>query len=76
MAPCPSVSEALGRGFGVTKLPYAALVDEHGRVASMGLINSREHLESLFEAKERGVATLQDFLVERSAAGRAKETMR
>jgi len=69
------VSEALGRGFGVAKLPYATLIDEQGRIASMGLINSREHLESLFEAKERGVATLQEFLIERSAAGRPRETM-
>src|SRR5207248_10878239 len=60
------VSEPLGRAFGVAKLPYATLIDEQGRIASMGLINSREHLESLFEAKERGVATWQEFLVERS----------
>lgn len=56
------LSEALGRAFGVSKLPYAVLLDEQGRVASLGLINSREHLESLFEAKERGVASIQDFL--------------
>lgn len=56
------LSEALGRAFGVSKLPYAVLLDELGRVASLGLINSREHLESLFEAKERGVASIQDFL--------------
>ena len=56
------LSEALGRSFGVSKLPYAVLLDELGRVASLGLINSREHLESLFEAKERGVASIQEFL--------------
>ncbi len=56
------LSEALGRAFGVSKLPYAVLLDEQGRVASLGLINSREHLESLFEAKERGVASIQEFL--------------
>lgn len=56
------LSETLGRAFGVSKLPYAVLLDELGRVASLGLINSREHLESLFEAKERGVASIQDFL--------------
>lgn len=59
------LSEALGRAFGVAKLPYAVLLDEEGRVASLGLINSREHLESLFEAKERGVASIQDFLARR-----------
>lgn len=56
------LSEALGRSFGVSKLPYAVLIDENGRVASLGLVNSREHLESLFEAKERGVASIQEFL--------------
>ena len=61
------LSEALGRAFGVAKLPYAVLLDEEGRVASLGLINSREHLESLFEAKERGVASIQEFLARRQA---------
>ena len=59
------LSEALGRSFGVAKLPYAVLIDEAGRVASLGLVNSREHLESLFEAKERGVASIQDWLARR-----------
>ncbi|HQS96153.1 thioredoxin-like domain-containing protein [Novosphingobium sp. 17-62-19] len=62
------LSEALGRAFGVSKLPYAVLLDEAGRVASLGLINSREHLESLFEAKERGVASIQDFLARKKGA--------
>ncbi len=59
------LSEALGRAFGVSKLPYAVLLDEGGKVASLGLVNSREHLESLFEAKERGVASIQEFLARR-----------
>lgn len=62
------LSEALGRSFGVSKLPYAVLIDETGRVASLGLVNSREHLESLFEAKERGVASIQDFLARKGSA--------
>ena len=60
------LSEALGRSFGVSKLPYAVLIDDAGRVASLGLVNSREHLESLFEAKERGVASMQEFLARRN----------
>lgn len=56
------LSEALGRTLGVSKLPYAVLIDEEGRIASLGLINNREHLESLFEAKERGVASIQQYL--------------
>jgi hypothetical protein len=31
-------------------------------VLARGLINSREHLESLFEAKRLGVASVQDYL--------------
>lgn len=56
------VSELLGKNFGVSKLPYAVLMDEKGSIASMGIINSREHLDSLFEAKERSVASIQDFM--------------
>lgn len=59
------VSELLGKTFGVSKLPYAVLVDEQGRIASMGIINSREHLDSLFEAKERKVASIQDYMSKR-----------
>ena len=56
------LSEDLGRKLGVSKLPYAVLIDEEGRVASLGLVNNREHLESLFEAKERRVASIQEYL--------------
>lgn len=61
------LSEELGRRYGVAKLPYAVLIDEQGRVSSTGLVNSREHLESLFIAKESGVANIQQFLSERRA---------
>jgi methylamine dehydrogenase accessory protein MauD len=56
------LSEHLGRSFGVAKLPYAVLIDEAGKLAATGLVNTREHLESLFVAKERGVASIQQFL--------------
>lgn len=59
------LSESLGRSLGVAKLPYAVLIDQNGRIASMGLINTREHLESLFEAKERGVTSIQQYLAQR-----------
>lgn len=61
------VSELVGRSYGVGKLPYAVLIDERGTVASMGLVNSREHLDSLFEAKELGVASIQEFLARRAS---------
>lgn len=60
------VSELLGKTYGVAKLPYAVVIDEQGKVASMGIINSREHLESLFEAKERKVASIQDYMEKRA----------
>ena len=59
------LSEPLGRTLGVSKLPYAILIDENGLIASMGLVNNREHLESLFEAKERGVTSIQEFMASR-----------
>jgi methylamine dehydrogenase accessory protein MauD len=56
------VSEQLGRSYGVAKLPYAVLIDEAGKLCSTGLVNTREHLESLFVAKETGVGSIQQFL--------------
>lgn len=55
-------SQALGLAYGVSRLPFAVLIDDDGVIKSMGLINSREHLESLFEAKERDVASIQDYM--------------
>ncbi len=55
------LSGELGRAYHVEKLPYAILIDEQGVLRSKGLINTREHLESLFEAKERRVASVQEF---------------
>ena len=56
------LSAELGMSFQVERLPFAALIDERGVLRARGLINSREHLESLFEAKRLGVASLQEFL--------------
>jgi methylamine dehydrogenase accessory protein MauD len=55
------VSAPLGMTYQVSRLPFAALLDEAGVLRARGLVNSREHLESLFEAKRLGVASLQDF---------------
>jgi len=56
------VSEMLGRSYGVGKLPYAVLIDPTGRIASLGIVNSREHLESLFVAWEQQVGSLQEYM--------------
>ena len=55
------VSAALGLAYQVGRLPFAALLDERGILRARGLVNSREHLESLFEAKRLGVASLQEY---------------
>ncbi len=56
------LSPSLGVAWQVGKLPYAALVDGAGIVRAKGLVNTREHVESLFEAMERGVASVQEYL--------------
>ena len=56
------LSPGLGITYQVAKLPYAVLLDAAGAVRARGLVNTREHLESLFEARERGVASIQDYL--------------
>ena len=62
------VSSDLGLGYRVGRLPHAVLIDPAGIIRSTGLVNSREHLESLFEANERGVATLQEYMAAEQAA--------
>ena len=56
------LSAPLGIAYQINRLPYAVLLDERGAVLARGLINSREHLESLFEAKRLGVASIQEYL--------------
>ncbi|HZR83708.1 MAG TPA: methylamine dehydrogenase accessory protein MauD [Candidatus Binatia bacterium] len=65
------LSPALGMTWQVPRLPYAVLLDAAGVIRSKGLVNTREHLESLLEAEERGVASLQELaeIEERRAAG-------
>lgn len=60
------LSAPLGMRYGVAKLPYAVLIDEDGMVAAQGLVNTREHLESLFEAQRHGVASIQEYLEEKA----------
>ena len=58
------LSDRLGMELGISKLPYAVLLSPEGRVEAFGLVNTREHLESLFEASERGVVSLQQYMME------------
>ena len=55
------VSAPLGMAYQVSRLPFAALIDSQGVLRARGIVNSREHLESLFEAKRLGFASIQDY---------------
>jgi methylamine dehydrogenase accessory protein MauD len=63
------ISRDLGVSYRVGKLPYAYLIDDQGVLRTGGLVNSREHLESLFNAKELEVASVQEYL-RREQAGK------
>ena len=56
------VGPEVGMTYQIGKLPYAALIDRNGILRSKGLVNSREHLDSLFETEHLGSATLQQYL--------------
>ena len=56
------LSGELGQVFGIGKLPYGVLIDANGILRAHGLVNSREHIESLIEAEREGVASIQDYM--------------
>lgn len=55
------LSEQLGVTYRVSRLPFAVVLDEEGVVKAKGLVNTREQLESLFNALETGYASIQDL---------------
>jgi methylamine dehydrogenase accessory protein MauD len=61
------LSTQLGVTYQVSRLPYAVLIDARGVLRARGLVNTREHLESLFEAHERGVASIQEHVARERA---------
>lgn len=62
---------ALGRALEVDKLPAAFLLDQQGVLIARGLVNNREHLESLLNAWESGFGTVQAYIAHSRKAGRA-----
>lgn len=56
------LSRELGVAFAVAKLPTAILIDDEGIVRAKGMVNTREHLESLFRAHELGAGSIQEFM--------------
>ena len=55
-------STEVGRAFQVGKLPYAVRISELGIIVAHGLVNTREHLESLVVAHETGLHSMQQYL--------------
>lgn len=65
----PFVNDSqLGQLFAVDKLPHAVLIGADGRLIARGLVNSREHLESMIAVEELGVASVQEYLRDRVRA--------
>jgi methylamine dehydrogenase accessory protein MauD len=56
------LSAEVGMIYRVSKLPYAVLIDDKGVVRAKGLVNTREHLESIVAAKQMQVASIQEYL--------------
>ncbi len=60
------LSQQLGMNYEVSRLPFAVLIGADGVLKSKGLVNTREHMESLIEAMDSGVSTLQDYMKQHS----------
>jgi methylamine dehydrogenase accessory protein MauD len=58
------LSQSLGLRYGVSKLPFAVLLGTDGTLLGKGLVNTREHLESLVESARLGITTVQDYVRE------------
>jgi methylamine dehydrogenase accessory protein MauD len=56
------VSTELGLSYRVARLPFGVLIDAGGVVRAKGLVNNREQLESLFNAQDMRVSSIQDYL--------------
>lgn len=63
------LSTELGLAYQVPQLPFAVLLDAEGVVRGRGIVNTREHVESLFEAYRHGVGSIQEYLQRERVAG-------
>ena len=57
-----ALAPIVGINLGIGRLPHAVLIDRAGVIRSKGIVNSREHLESLLVAQETGYASMQDYM--------------
>lgn len=62
------VEDALPSRLRVGGSPYAVWLDASGAVRAKGMVNTREHLESLATAVASGFASLDDLMNEREGA--------
>jgi methylamine dehydrogenase accessory protein MauD len=56
------LSQELGMTFEVSKLPFAVLIASDGTLKGKGLVNTREHMESLIESMDTGIKTVQEYV--------------
>tara|TARA_B110000495_G_C22364695_1_gene238018 strand:+ start:146 stop:472 length:327 start_codon:yes stop_codon:yes gene_type:complete len=56
------LSQELGMTFEVSKLPFAVLIAGDGTLKGKGLVNTREHMESLIESMDTGIITVQEYV--------------
>jgi methylamine dehydrogenase accessory protein MauD len=56
------LSTHMGMTFRVSRLPFGVLIGADGIVKSKGLVNNREQLESLLNAQDLGVSSVQNFI--------------
>lgn len=68
------LSTELGLAYRVAKLPFAVLIDAEGIVRAKGIVNTREHVESLFEADRLDAPSLQAYLARAPRAGEHEVT--
>jgi methylamine dehydrogenase accessory protein MauD len=64
------LSTQMGLAFRVARLPFAVLIGEDGVVKSKGLVNNREQLDSLLNAKDLGLASIQKYFEREHSADR------
>jgi methylamine dehydrogenase accessory protein MauD len=60
------LSQDLGMTYRINRLPFAVVLDPNGVVRGKGLVNSREQLESLLNARDLGQASIQDWYATRA----------
>lgn len=59
------VSEDLALRYQITLAPYGLMIDRSGVLRAKGLVNSYAHVESLLNAEELGVRSIQELLQRR-----------